>query len=294
MSWFFILFADLYLCKSPEVGDIHNYTIGPVVCEREEFIIHQLYTEEDRGDSLSGRYPVWVKTSLASRPWDILKDFMYLQMVKDLGVSPAPIRMLVETQEWEMGLVMQGPSNDGFLKCDQQLSVKEAVLIGMKMIQILKNLHSVGIIHGNVRVESFLHAEEGDLKIAHYEHAVKVDDQRIFRGQKSFRHDLVGAILSIAALMNGPEYVGLCRERKLDESLLHAHDFDGTRKSVFWVEELQNPIDSVALGEFTKTEVKESFLSIERMIRLIDPFEETMSMHDEIITQLHLISLLLE
>ena len=302
--WLLLVLVGLALGTCEKVVEFHNYTIGPVVCESETFEMRQLYSDQETTDPIAVRFPVWVKVSTVDRPWEILKEFKYLQKVRDLGISPVPVHMLMNTDDWEFGLVMQGPSNDGFLNGTEALPVKEAVSLGIQMVRILEHLHLGGIIHGNVRVENFVHAEHGELKITNYEHAVMVSErnmsssapwsQDIQRVRKSFKDDLFGAIVSIAALINGPGYIEKLRLKQCQKGIASNGSCKENIESVFWMDELSNPLNSDLLGEFTKSEIQDAFIAIQRSITDLDPADENAEAHGIIIRKLQYIALLLE
>jgi len=284
------------------VASSENYYAGDIILETPNFVYQRVLTEEELVDPLSVRYPLWIKYPNPETPWTVIKDYKFLSMLSEWDIAPQPVSLFNEYEETSM--TMEGPSEDGFLNCEPKRSVQESVQLGIKMIGILQVLNSVGIVHGAVKVENFLHAEENGLKIANFENARIAGYQRTHgwpaspwrsvEDRRSYRDDLFGAALSVAALMNGEKYIEIVEEKMRDAAGWRSLSIWQSQESIFWIDELPHPLDSERIGNSTRTEITEAFMSIQRTIYRVGRSDEMQPVYTKIIAKLQYISDLLE
>jgi len=281
-----------------------NFFLGEVILESSDFVYQRVLVEDELEDPLSVRYPFWIKYPAMDKPWLILKDNYFLTGVSELGISPQPTTLYSEYPN--MAIIIRGQSEEGFLKCEEKWTIQDAVKKGIQMIQILQQLYSVGVIHGAVRVENFLHAEEDRLLIANFEHAKMAGGNstmrwsaspwRAFSGGdgRSFRDDLFGALMSIAALMNGPEYIEIMGNRMRQGHDWRSRILWSPNPSIFWIDEITNPLDLETIGNATRAEITGSFMSIQRTVNRLGPMTDMNPIYVAIIGKLQYIANLLE
>ena len=298
-----------YTNETSESGfDLSNHRVGDVVQDNSEYEIRLLQSAEELEDPLSVRYPLWMKLAKSSPPWKLMKDFWFLNHLSDRDIAPQPIVLL--NDDWELGIVMKSYSDEGFLNCDSPMSMKRSVEYGIRMIKILNELYEAGVVHGNVRVDNFILTEEDGLRIANFEHArfVGEEEERNWpatpwnfepisssRKETTFRDDLFGAVMSIAALMNGPRYTEIMQGRMYDgtwQEMIESPPTSG--ESLFWALELPHPLDSPAIGEFTKVDIQRALISIQSCVLHITPDDDMSSVYEAIMGKLQYISILLE
>ncbi len=142
--------------------------------------------------------------------------------------------------------------------------------------------------------------------IANFEHAKMAGGNSTMRwsaspwrafsggGGRSFRDDLFGALMSIAALMNGPEYIEIMGNRMRQGHDWRSRILWSPNSSIFWIDEITNPLDSETIGNATRAEITGSFMSIKRTVNRLGPMTDMNPIYVAIIRKLQYIANLLE
>jgi serine/threonine protein kinase len=257
------------------------------------------------GDEADNYNQIWMKEPHYMYNTDIYSgittDYVFLEELKGSGVVPRVLDL-------SLGRLYLEGHGDGFItECSR--SIKEVVDIGVQMMKILKILHERGIIHGNVRFDNFIEQGGGELLIANFDYAVRAADSidhvrnpvegwewflspwEIIEEPLSVRDDVYRAILSLAVLMNGPEYVNIL-EFAMSAGKSEAFDYK-LYEFIFSIEGTPSPFETTEFSDIMKAQIIEYLDKILECVREMDDVQAKPN-YDLIIHYLRTISALLE